>query len=494
MNMKSTRARSGSRFSEGLGSLRLTVVLLFGIIALFALATFLPQESGGGRPLEEIYSASRLTFLRMLGLTDVLRSGWFISMLVLLVLNLLAGVIPRLRAAWEEAGQKNPGAVNIKQITSARKSDKYLYVELNSSIAREEFREIISKWGRSRIGKPLVLRDEGGLNELQLAAHEGRFSRILMLIGHLALVLILAGVVVSLRFGFQGQFSVDEGARAGVLKIQSGNTQDWPVHRELGREVRGFYEPGFAVELEKFDIDRWSESAKPRSIRSWISFYQGDEKVKSAQIAVNEPVSFSGMRFFQDGYAKTGRLRVNLVVEDRKEEFQRRLPRLERDQAYALENDASFEILEVREQLEGMGAAAKIQYREGAKEPESFWIFQRYPAFDAASRKRSRHIFMVEGVTPVYTSRFKVVKDPGLPLVLIGTMLFLLSLLFSLFKTHNRYWFSWSPGRITLVGNSNRLFVFESKFERVARDCILKLGRKDKALRSTAWEVRNGAG
>jgi hypothetical protein len=62
---------------------------------------------------------------------------------------------------------------------------------------------------------------------------------------------------------------------------------------------------------------------------------------------------------------------------------------------------ASFVILAYSPEVESFGPGARVEYRSAAeREPERFWIFQKFPGFDRAHRKGSRWSFELLAAEP----------------------------------------------------------------------------------------------
>jgi len=82
-------------------SLRLTIPLLILLAALSVIGTVITQNASKGAYLQR-YSETTYTILKGLGLLNMYHSWWFILVLVLLAVNLIACSLKRLPGVWQQ--------------------------------------------------------------------------------------------------------------------------------------------------------------------------------------------------------------------------------------------------------------------------------------------------------------------------------------------------------------------------------------------------------
>lgn len=449
-----------------------------GIIALSAAGLVASRAAARLSP-EDRYA------LDWLGLTEVHRSGWFILVLILLLLNLLALFAGRIPALRREARQKAPSALDLASAIASRKPDRPLYFDYQSAISREEFRDLVMAFAKGKIAKPKVLKDEGGLEELQIGANHGRLARLFNAVAHLGIVLMILGAAIGAYKGFDGRVKIDEGTRVGYLEIRRGNTQEWKPHFERDKEIAGFFESGFDIEVPRIDlratVDETTGEERVRSMKATLKFHK-DGVETTRRLGTSRPVSFEGIRFFLESVAETGRPGAALTVIDRAADAkgtprEEKINRVEGGMSFQREN-ARFRVVEVREDIETMGPGMQIEL-----DGETFWVFKRYPDYDAIHRKRSRYVFKMDDVTRGRSVELIVVKDPGAYLVAAGAAIFALALLLALRRSHDRFWFVWNPSRVTLLASSHRPFLFPPKFVAMNERFRKKLLKADKSAK-----------
>ena len=102
---------------------------------------------------------------------------------------------------------------------------------------------------------------------------------------HVALVLILAGALVTFLFGESGSIHLREGETLSAYELEDGAAADLP----------------FSIRLDEFSIDYHTGSKMPSDYKSVVSF--GEETVT---ISMNHIAKYRGYRFYQADYDEDG--------------------------------------------------------------------------------------------------------------------------------------------------------------------------------------------
>lgn len=460
---------------SALASPRITTALLVAVLLFCVAGSWLPQEGTDSRPLEKIFQPEVLYALRSAQLTDLFRSGWFFFVLILLILNLLISMALHLPEALRLALRATPGTVPAAaKAAAAKRGDQYVSFETPSQIGREQFRDLVSAWARLKVGKAVAVRDEGGLNELQMAAQSGRLSGVALWIAHLSLLMIIGGAALEFLRGFDGLVTLVEGSKVSYVQILRGSHPKWPVLGSRGDSLHGFHDPGFEIEASRFE-------RTPDQVRTQLSFRRKGGLPESRIVALNAPAEFGGLRFVQAGFEPTAQLKLNLSLTERTGEeagAQLEMRGIFQDRTYELDG-ASFRILELQDAPD-TGLSARIEYAEGQSTPQRFWVFQKHPGYDAAHRKGSRYHFTLGSSEPRFSTTLRVSRNPGLGLLAAGSVILALSLVLSTLVAHHRYWFIWKPGHVSVLAASSRPFLFSPDFERAMTGFKAMLARSEK--------------
>ncbi|MCM2280155.1 MAG: cytochrome c biogenesis protein ResB [Oligoflexia bacterium] len=444
--MKARRSNPGSASSRP-GLLRTfagpgfsAAVLLAGI-GVCVLGLVIPQDPTSPVPLEKIFTPEILYPLRKAGFTDIFHSGWFIFVLLLGVLNLLAGAVAAFRSG-------------------SRRPEDALRADFSSTLGKEGFRALVAEFCRGRFRPTRVAREEKGSGELLLSAQEGRFSRFFPVLARVSGLVLLGGIAAGIIGGFEGQVVLNEGAPA-VRELQVG---------------RGRLRRDFSFQAVRVQRDGGG--------RSRIQLFEGGEPVKALEVAEGRPARFGGFTFFQGAIGTNARTLQRFSVEDREAGVTRGLEG--ESGAGALElPGASVRILGLDQNSE-TGPSAQLEYREGSGPAERFWVFVNYPKYDAIHRKKSRYVFVYEGARPGYSTELRIVREPGAAVMAFAAGALALFLLLTLLAPGGRYWFSRKGGRISLLAEAPWPVLLEPRFELVRKAFEARLAKAEAEVKHAA--------
>ncbi|MEW6056053.1 MAG: cytochrome c biogenesis protein ResB [Bdellovibrionota bacterium] len=485
---------------RALVSVRLTISLLICLTAISVAGTLIAQQGTTQVPLDKLYTPGQLKFLMALGLTDIFHSGFFIFLMLMLALNLLSCSFERLPQVWRQAFRVPPPPVNdptLKEWTVEHARKQKFLVERPGFSGFDSVREAkmaAMLFFQKHFKHYVVLRDREG--EFQLMVEKGKYSRVGVYITHLSLLMVMFGGVTGALFGFEGSISIEEGGRVSWMQHLKGTNDGMPLIRENGAPVFGFLNLGFEIECENFTLETW-DGERPKLFKSVLNFYENDVLVHKAEVAVNHPTAYKGITFYQASYSEVGTggvaLKVFRMGKPGREPSQQKanakasapsllkgapFPQVESvelvdevklGELYRVDGNAAFKVLQVEPNLMDLGPAAKLQYfaNRSVKKPTEFWIFKNLPGFDFAHRRDSGLNFVLEGVQPKYATGLSVAKDPGVWIVWIGCSIMVLALFLALYTCHSRYWITFTKEQgFVVVGWSNKLFLFEPRFEK----------------------------
>ncbi|NLI54653.1 MAG: cytochrome c biogenesis protein ResB [Clostridiales bacterium] len=216
--------------------------------------------------------------LEALGLFEVFRSGWFICATVLLILNILACIIPRIRSIQRES--KKTG---VKSDEDFYRQGKYVFA-FDISSAQKRLCETAERALDDRHYS--AIREEAP-GAVYFAGEKRGLSKWATLFVHLSLILLLTGVLIGSLSGFRNSsFVVVEGETKAV-----GNGT------------------GLSVYLDSFSDEYW-EDGTPKDYRSDVAIYQNNEEVKSGIVRVNHPLTVHGVSFHQGSFGEAVMLRM----------------------------------------------------------------------------------------------------------------------------------------------------------------------------------------
>ena len=264
---------------RGLTSVRFAVAL----IAFLALASLLgvlipqlPAEMRGNPTWEaEWFSLQRQRFgflaepMERAGLFEVFRSVWFVSGLALLVASVCVCTANRLGPVWRNVFRPQ-----------TRVPDDYFEREA-VSLAAPDVERLAAALRRRRYRVSTSV--EGGTT--YLFADRYPWAQLATFVSHLALILFLAGGLVTLISAREELVFAAEGETRPVFDLDDADHMQVYVEDAVGR----------------FDA-----SGFPRDFRTYLVVYKDGQEVARGATTVNDPLRYGGFNFHQTGYFPDG--------------------------------------------------------------------------------------------------------------------------------------------------------------------------------------------
>jgi cytochrome c biogenesis protein len=262
-------------------SIKTGVVLLIMVVILAAAGTIILQ-----RPMTEpddmqrTYSPQALRLLDATGMTDVFHAWWFLGLMALVSCCIIAASIDRFPNAWRYYSRpyKYPDA-------SFRRA---LHPQKSIPIADEETGLVAAERALHSLGlKPerVVREDHFGI-----FSERHRISEMAVYIVHASLLLIFFGWIVDGVYGWRGSINLNEGQTSNTIVLRDGKTRALP----------------FAIRCEAAGQENYKDGT-PKKWWSKLAVVEGGQDVKTKEIVVNDPLVYSGVRFYQASFGGTGK-------------------------------------------------------------------------------------------------------------------------------------------------------------------------------------------
>ncbi|MDH4231586.1 MAG: cytochrome c biogenesis protein ResB [Nitrospirota bacterium] len=444
-------------------------IIIFSLIALTSIVgTIVEQQAEPERNLKllakmfgESSAPTIYSVLDSLGFMNMYHSWWFVGLLLLFAANLIICSFDRLPRVLKMVNEKvRPLPPEHLEKMSIKKA-----VSLKGKAS--QFREL-GVSALNDIGfKPLESSGEQGT---QFYAEKGNFTRLGVYITHLSILIILAGAIIGIFFGFNAFLNLPEGETSSVA------FQDRGVEVPLG----------FALRCDNFEVDYYPNSDMPKAYRSWLTVIKNGREVMKKSIVVNDPLVYEGITFYQASYGPVpnamgnGIFILKLISKNgNSEQVQAKLgdsfaiPGTSVrgkivDFSPALSIDPSGRAFTYADQL--VNPAVAIEFSDSGEKKFSGWLLKRYPkTWDLPDGNR---VEFMDYWGVEYTG-MQVRKDPGVWIVYLGCFIMAAGLYITFFMSHKRVWVNISEDKNevkVLIGasaNRNRA-AFEHKIEKLA--------------------------
>lgn len=435
-----------------------TAVVIFALISLTSVVgTIIEQQADPEkniRVLSKMFGLSDdaghsvLTFLDSLGFTDMYHSWWFLAFLLLFAANLIICSLDRLPRVWKLVQEKiRPVPVDYIEKMSLKSS---VTLKDRADGTKEKIMAAMSGIGF----KPAEYAEAGAV---QFYAEHGNYTRLGVYIVHLSILIIMAGAIFGVFFGYNAFLNLPEGETSSV------------AYRERGVAVP----LGFELRCDDFEVEYYPNSQMPKSYKSWLTVLKNGQEVKKKEIVVNDPLKYEGVTFYQSSFgmhpdglnrgivilrasSKDGKAeQLNLKVGDKFVIPGTSVEGHVRDFSPALSFDESGKAFTFADQM--VNPALYIDFFDKGVQKYSGWLLKRSP--DTWNLPDGNRVEFLDFWGVQYTG-MQVRKDPGVGIVYLGCIIMAIGLYMTFFMSHRRMWVSLieekNCSKVTIGASANR--------------------------------------
>jgi cytochrome c biogenesis protein len=229
--VKNTRRTPAQTLWDACCSLNLTLFLLISLAVLSIIGTIIPQ----GTPPQEYLATitpNKLGLYKSLGFFDMYHSWWFILLLYLLTINLVACSIKRLPHIWKIISRPETVLSDRLEQSLSNKAS------ITSKEEPELLKEKIAAFLLTEFSAPGITEVEGVWH---LFAQKTPWCRLSVYFVHLSVIVIFIGALIGSLFGFKGYVNIPEGESISTVVTRSDKQIDL----------------GFSLRLEQFSMAKY---------------------------------------------------------------------------------------------------------------------------------------------------------------------------------------------------------------------------------------------
>ncbi len=428
-------------------SLKLAISLLIALAITSIIGTVLPQGTPPPEYLQAI-SEAKFKLYSSLGFFDMYHSWWYVSLLYLFTVNLVACSFKRLPRVWKIITEPTLVLDEAFEKTLSQTFDRKL--DGNAASLKERMAAFL----KQEFAEAVITEKDG---EYHLFAEKNRWSRLGVYATHLSIVIIFIGAIMGSLFGYKAMVNIVEGTSTDTVYTRS----EKPIKLD------------FAVRLEKFSVSLYDNGA-PKEFKSVLTVLENGQPVPgltNRPTIVNDPLSYKGITFYQSSYGMASEGGVyHFVVRSRSGGAPVKIV-ARQDEVVALPGGGFFRVLEATQEVRQVlpqfsGPAARIEIipSKGAQPSPPFIVLKNFPDMDEV--RGGQQIFVYEGADDKYFTGLQVAKDPGVWVVWLGCTLMVIGISMAFFMSHTRIWMRVVNGRVVLAGSTNKNpAAFEMRFE-----------------------------
>jgi cytochrome c biogenesis protein len=410
---------------QSLSSIKTGVVLLIIVVILSAAGTLVLQ-----RPVTEpdemqrAYSPEMLRLLDKIGLTDVFHAWWFVALLILVSLTIIAASIERFPNAWRYFARPYK--------STDRAFRRALPTQTQIAIPDEETGLVAAE--RSLHGMGFKPERIVGPERLAIFAERNRISEMAVYIVHASLLLIFLGGIIDALWGWRGYVSLNRGEQTSIVGLRDGKQKNLP----------------FSIRCDGAGQENYKDGT-PRKWWSQLAVVEDGRDVQKKEIVVNDPLVYGGVRVYQASYGPTGKLdTLSLTATSVSNASETKEISLSVDQTIALDGDIDVKLAEfipdyvVRDnqvyarstEIENPAAHLIVTSKKSGKQI-NYWL---PPLEGFAENDQAPYHFTVNDLKMGYFTGLEISHEPGQWGVWAGVVLMCIGLGFVFYLAHTRFW------------------------------------------------------
>jgi cytochrome c biogenesis protein len=412
------------RIWQTLGAIKTGVILLILVVILSAAGTVILQRPATeADELQRAYSPQVLRLLDGLGLTDVFHAWWFVLLLSLVSLSIIAASMQRFPNAWRFYSRpyKSPD----ESFRKALPNHKLIPIH-EEEAALSVAERLLQKAG---FRPERIVRE----NSFSLFGERNRISEMAVYIVHASLLLILLGGNIDALFGWRAFVTLTRGQQSSQLKPQNGTPRNLP----------------FAIRCDGAGQENYADGT-PKRWWSDLAVIKDGQIVLRKQIVVNDPLIYAGVRFYQASYGKTGKIDKLVLTATPRDGHAPQEITLGLDETVPLDADNTVRLAEFipdyvvsdgqvyarSNELENPAAHLVVESRKSGQ-TINVWL-PPIPGFE--QNASSPYAFEGKDVQMAYFTGLEVSHEPGQWTVWAGVVLMGIGLAVVFYFVHARIW------------------------------------------------------
>jgi cytochrome c biogenesis protein len=442
-------------------SLKLTMFLLISLAVISIIGTIVPQGAPAPEYLATI-SPAKYQIYKALGFFDMYHSWWFVLLLYLLTVNLVACSIKRLPHIWKIISE--PKLVMDSGLEQSLPNKASFKTGDRPEMLKVKLTAFLS----SEFARPVLTEADGAWH---LFAQKTPWCRLSVYFVHLSVIVIFIGAMIGSLFGYKGFVNVLEGESISRITTRTGKDIDL----------------GFALRCEQFSVALYKNGA-PKEFKSILTVLENGKALPdytNVRVIVNDPLTYRGITFYQSSYGNAGNYFFTVSAPDGKNAMPLTL---NSDETATLPDGSTMHVIEATDDVSQFvpdltGAAVQVEMHTPRGATEKVIVYANHPELNItyALEHKLGALLQYKGVQKKMFTGLQVAKDPGVWIVWLGCMLMVVGIYGAFLMSHRRIWIRLQDGHVTIGGNASKNQAsFEQYFELLAKKLKKQLTGEEK--------------
>jgi cytochrome c biogenesis protein len=393
-------------------SVKLAIFVLILIAVTSIIGTVIPQNAN-----ESFYFHKYGDFLyrlfSVLDLYDMYHAWWFLSLLLLLVLNLVVCSIDRLNKTWKIIFPKTV-SFNIERFRKLK--------TIAAFEQKNDYEKVVSGYKQFLSKRFNTIIEQKSDNSTAIYVEKGRWARFGVYIVHLSIILLLIGALIGAIFGFKSNLNLNEGQSADSVKIAKQN-----IEKKFG----------FTIKCNTFVV-KFYDTGAPEEFRSNVSIIEDNKEVLKRDIIVNDPLRYKKINFFQSSYGVSSAEGLVLEIASKASKMVYH-ETVNIGQTIDLpEKGGQFTLIKYVPQFDFKGHNLGESFLGTIKKADDKELMvvlpKRFPTFD--KMRKGDFALIAEDYTKKYYTGLQVTYDPGVLYVYLGFIFMIIGCYVTFFISH----------------------------------------------------------
>jgi cytochrome c biogenesis protein len=380
-------------------SLNLTIIVLSVFALLFTLQV-------AGSKLVSLPAFTSWEWLRAIVAVDIYHSGWFVFLLALFSLNLIAcciNRIPRTLAFLRDSPEEAPDE-GIDSLPVVKK-----FTAPEGAAVGKQVKNLLSSQFRTvkTVGR--------GDNRSWLFAEKGKFSHIGFYFAHVSILAIIIGVMISTA-GYEC-----------TVEMRKGELLDPLVARDSSGKDKTF---DFSIQCEDFATAYYEGTSEIMKHQSTLTLLKDGEKIVTQRVDFSHPLLYSGISIYQDRFTrKVKYAKIKVVSGEGDDQFHE----VKRGDRFEIDHTGIFiSVSKIKD------TSISLQVNTSGGRPAKLVVTETPVSFPDEQLKDYR-LSLVETFEQDATSLL-IINDPGEGVIWYSFLAMVLGFSITFFFFHQKVW------------------------------------------------------